>query len=130
MAITEETRKAIFNKLKKEMVKCTPPMVVKQNPSHHSYELIGNKPVPYGYKKDIIPGMFFAAIAHRKDSVTFHFFPCYMGTEMKATAPSLWKHLKGKTCFHFRKSEEINEKELASLLKKGVQAWKKAGYMK
>lgn len=104
-------------------------MVEKKNPAYHDYELIGNKPVPYGHKKEIIPGMFFAAIALRKDSVAFHFFPCYMNTSMKNIAPSLFRQLKGKTCFHFKKPEEVNERELDMLVKKGMQMWKKAGYM-
>lgn len=129
MPITDETRKIIFNKLKKQLEKCTPPMVAKEGSAHHAYELIGNKPVPYGYKKEIIPGMFFAAIANRKDSVTFHFFPSYMNADFKNVAPSIYKCLKGKTCFHFKKEEQVNEKELAAMLKKGVQTWKKMGYL-
>lgn len=73
--------------------------------------------------------MFFGMIAHRKDSVTFHFFPCYMQTGFKEIAPSLFKHLKGKTCFHFKKEEDVHEKELKLLLEKGITAWKKAGYI-
>jgi Domain of unknown function (DU1801) len=130
MPITEETRILIYNKLKKNLEQLTPPMVAKNGSEKLSYELIGNKPVPYGYNKKIIPGMFFATIAQRKDSVTFHFFPCYMDTQLQEVAPSLYKHLKGKTCFHFKKEEDVNERELKLLLKKGVAVWKKAGYMK
>ena len=129
MALTAEAKASIFKKLKKSMEKFSPPMVYKKG-SAHTYELIGNKPVPYGYKKEIIPGMFFASAVVRKDSVAFYFFPCYMNPVFKNTAPSLYKHLKGKTCFHFRKEEDVNEKELAELLRKGGGAWKKAGYMK
>ncbi len=127
--MTEETRILIFNKLKKNLEKFTPPMVVTMNSSNSSYEIIGNKPVPYGYNKKIVPGMFFALIAQRKDSVTFHFFPLYMDPKLKEVAPSLYKCLKGKTCFHFNKEEQINEKELILLLEKGIIAWKKSGYM-
>ncbi len=130
MPITEETRKDIYDKLKKALEKHSPPMVASGNSSNLSYQLIGNKPVPYGYDKKIIPGMFFAAVAQRKDSVTFHFFPCYMNAKMSEVAPTLYKYLKGKTCFHFKKPEQVNEKELNALLKAGAKAWEKAGYMK
>jgi hypothetical protein len=130
MPITEETRSLIYSRLKKNLEKFSPPMIKTNGPEQNNYQLIGNKPVPYGYNKKIIPGMFFASIGHAKDSVTFHFFPSYMNTGLKETAPSLYKYLKGKTCFHFRKPEEVNEKELNALLKKGAAAWKKAGYMK
>jgi len=129
MPITEKTRILIFNKLKKNLEKFTPPMVVTIDSSNSSYEIIGNKPVPYGYNKKIVPGMFFASLAQRKDSVTFHFFPLYMDTKLIEVAPSLNKCLKGKTCFHFNKEEQINEKELTLLLEKGMIAWKKSGYM-
>jgi hypothetical protein len=130
MPITEETRILIFNKLKKNLEKFTPPMVVRNDSFNSSYEIIGNKPVLYGYNKKVIPGMFFATIAQRKDSVTFHFFPSYMDTKLNEIAPSLYKCLKGKTCFHFNKEEQVNEKELTLLLKRGLIAWEKFGYMK
>jgi hypothetical protein len=40
------------------------------------------------------------------------------------------KRLKGKSCFNFKTEEEIVEKELHALLKKGLQSWKKQGYLK
>src|ERR1041385_2934781 len=102
MPITTETREAIYNKLRRHLEKCTPPMVV-QSDSGQGFSIMGNKPVPYGYDKKIVPGMYFASIMNRKDSVAFYFFPSYMNKEMKDVAPSLYKCLKGKTCFHFKK---------------------------
>jgi len=131
MPITAETRNIIFSKLEQALMKCTPPMVSKSNAEKQTVELMGNKPVPYGYDKKIVPGMYFASLAHRKDSVVFYFFPAYYRTdEVKKIAPTLLKCLKGKTCFHFKKEEQVNEKELSALLKHGVKAWKEAGYMK
>lgn len=130
MPITDETRKQIFSKLKKHLDACTPPMVAHGGGESYDYQLLGNKPVPYGSTKKIVPGMFFAAVAHCKDSVALHFFPCYMNPKMLDVAPGLVKYLKGKTCFHFKKEEQVNEKELKALLKQGVAAWKKMGYMK
>lgn len=130
MPLTEETRGKIIATLKKHLKKCTPPMKIDKSQTSHGFSLIGNKPVPYGYSKRMIPGMFFAAVASRKDSVTFHFFPTYMNPKLEKVAPSLYKCLKGKSCFHFRKEEQVNEKELDALLKKGMAEWKKAGYMK
>ncbi len=130
MPLSPESKKNIFEKVKKSLEACTPPMVVNKG-SSHAFEIIGNKPVPYGYKKEIVPGMFFAAVVERKDSVNFYFFPTYMNPgEFKVLAPTIYKCLKGKTCFHFKKEEQVNEKELNAILKKGIQAWKKAGYMK
>jgi len=129
MSITPETREEIFSKLKNTLKKYSPPMVASRG-SEQGFQLIGNKPVPYGSANKIIPGMFFAAATHAKNSVTLHFFPCYMNRSMLEVAPNLMKKLKGKTCFHFRKAEDVDEKELNALLKKGVSAWTKMGYMK
>ncbi len=129
MAITDETRKAIYSKLKKSLDKCTPPMVYSKS-GVNSCELIGNKQVPYGSTKKIVPGMFFISVAPRADSITFHFFPCYMNEKILEVAPNLRKYLKGKTCFHFKKEEQIDVEELDALLKAGMAAWKKMGYMK
>ena len=130
MPITDETRNAIFDKLKRNLERIIPPMVVTKDSPNISYEISGDKPVPYGYDKKMVPGMYFASIAQRKESVVFYFFPAYMNTKMLEVAPSLCKCLKGKTCFHFKKEEQVNEAELALLLEKGLAAWIRLGYMK
>ena len=92
---------------------------------------MGNKPVPYGSTKKIVPGMYFSSAVARKDMVSFYYFPLYYHEkDFKDTIPTMIKCLKGKTCFNFKKPEQVNTKELNALLKKGVQAWKKNGYMK
>ena len=130
MPLSDESRKIIFEKLRKNLESCCPPMVLKSS-SDKGCEVIGNKAVPYGYKKEIIPGMFFAAAVPRDGMVSFYFFPCYTspGTFNKI-APVLFKTLKGKTCFNLKKEEQVIDKELSALLKEGILAWKKAGYMK
>ena len=130
MPISDETRLAIYGKLKKNLEKLSPPMVAKENSADHSYELSGNKPVPYGHDKKIVAGMYFASIAQRSESVAFYFFPLYYDPAMGNVAPTLCKCLKGKTCFHFKKPEQVDEKELGELLKLGLKAWKDKGYLK
>lgn len=107
-----------------------PPMVVSKD-KKDVYEIMGNKAVPYGSKKTIVPGMYFSSVVARKDMVSFYFFPLYYQEKtFEKTIPTLIKCLKGKTCFNFKKPEQLNEKELAAMLKKGMLAWKKNGYMK
>ena len=131
MPLTPETKKIIFEKLKKHLEACCPPMVRNNKGSDIGYEIMGNKEVPYGYKKEMVPGMYFASVVMRKDSVNFYFFPCYMyPEEFSVLAPALFKCLKRKTCFHVKKEEQVVDKELKAILKKGIQFWKKAGYMK
>jgi hypothetical protein len=130
MPLTSEAGTAIFNSIKSVLQKQTPPMVVTKDKAG-VYELIGNKPVPYGSKKEMVPGMYFSSVVARKDMVSFYFFPIYFHTdEFIDLIPTMAKCLKGKTCFNFKKPEQVNEKELSALLKKGVKAWKEHGYMK
>ena len=73
---------------------------------------------------------FFVSVIICKDMVSFHFFPCIINREcLNHLIPNMIKLLKGKTCFNIKKPEQVNEKELTALLKKGVEAWKKLGYM-
>ena len=130
MALTNEDKATIFNTLVEALKTCTPPMVITKN-SSEGFELIGNKPVPYGYKKEIIPGMYFSSVVARKDMVSFYVFPLYGQEEFfKEIAPTAMKCLKGKTCFNFKKPEQVNKKEIVAILKQGVKIWKQMGYLK
>ena len=130
MPLLPEVRKDIFEKIRSALEKQAPPMVVSKE-HLDVFELSGNKPVPYGSKKEIVPGMYFSSVVARKDMVSFYFFPLYYHEDdFKDLIPTMIKCLKGKTCFNFKKSEQVDEKELNALLKKGVKAWKKNGYMK
>jgi hypothetical protein len=129
MPLTNENREAIELRLRSCMSKCSPPMTIsKDKPG--VFELIGNKPVPYGSKKEIVPGMYFCSFVTRKDMISFYFFPMYMNEKpFLNLMPNLAKSLKGKTCFNFKKPEQVDEKELKSVLKKGLEVWDKLGYM-
>jgi hypothetical protein len=129
MPLTTEIRAAIFTKIKSSLSKCSPPMVVSKD-KDGVFELIGNKPVPYGSKKQIVPGMYFSSVVTRKDMVSFYFFPMYMNEKpFLKLIPTMAKCLKGKTCFNFKKPEQIVQKEMDALLKKGIQAWLQMDYM-
>lgn len=130
MPLTDQDRKDIFDAIKTVLQKQCPPMVANKD-KENLFELMGNKPVPYGSKKIIVPGMYFSSVVARKDMVSFYFFPIYYHTaDYIDLIPTMAKCLKGKTCFNFKKTEQVNTKELYALLKKGVGVWKKMGYMK
>jgi hypothetical protein len=104
--------------------------MVESKSTKDTFEIIGNKPVPYGSTKKIVPGMYFASAVARKDMISFYLFPLYSEAPyFEGVAPSLEKCLKGKTCYNFKKTTDVNAKELDKLLKKAVQLWKKAGYL-
>lgn len=130
MPLTVESREEIFNIVKKGLSKFNPPMAVSKD-KDEVYELMGNVPVPYGSKKIIVPGMYFSSVVARKDMISFYFFPIYFhAADFIDLIPNMKKYLKGKTCFNFKKADQVNEKELNDLLKQGVKAWIKLGYLK
>lgn len=130
MPLKPEVRKAIFGSLREALREHCPPMVcAKETPT--AYELIGNTPLPYGSRKKIVPGIYFASVVARKDMVSFYFMPIYYHHEEYADiAPRLIGCLKGKACFNFRRTDQIDRKELDSLLKRGARAWKRLGYVR
>lgn len=129
MVITDETKKEIVKKLSKVMEKFSPPMVIISK-SEGGMEMIGNKKVLYGSTKKLVPGMFFCSIKPGKNMVSLHFFPIYYNEKtFMPLAPNMFRCLKGKTCFNITKPEQVDEKELEALLKKGVEVWVKSGYM-
>ena len=129
MPLSAESRTEIFETIKASLKKQIPPMVISKD-TKDVFEIMGNKPVPYGYKKEIVPGMYFSSVVARKDMVSFYFFPIYYHIdEFKTLVPTLLKCLKGKTCFNFKKTDQVNTKELNALLNKGAKAWKENGYM-
>ena len=130
MLLTAESRQQIFDSIRSVLQKQCPPMVASKD-KEGVYELIGNKAVPYGSKKEIVPGMYFSSVVARPNMVSFYFFPIYMAhKEFIDIIPTMAKCLKGKSCFNFKRPEQVNTKELAAMLKKGVAVWKKQGFMK
>ena len=96
MPLTPEVQKLIFITIKASLVKCSPPMVITKD-KKGVFELIGNKPVPYGSTKKIVPGMYFSSVVMRKDMISFYFFPLYYHEkDFEKTIPTLKKYLKGK----------------------------------
>ncbi|TSA50424.1 MAG: hypothetical protein D4R43_02275 [Sphingobacteriales bacterium] len=131
MPVTTEIKEKIIASVKKIMKQYAPPLVQKKTEGAMGNEWIGNVEAAYGSKKELVPGMYFASTAMRKDSVVFYFFPTYMNEkEFLAVAPNTYKCLKGKTCFHFKKPEDVNEKELNAMMKKGIVYYKKQGWIK
>ena len=130
MPITSEAREKIFSVLKKVMEDHCPPLVVKRK-GKKGFEVIGNVPTPYGYKKEMVPGMYFASAVVRKDNVSVYFFCCYTHPkEVEKLTPTVMKCLDGKTCFHFKKEEQAVEKELRAMFKKGIDVYRKQGWVK
>lgn len=129
MPLAPDLKNKLFLQIKSLLQKQCPPMVVSKD-TPDTFEIIGNKPVPYGSKKEIVPGMYFSSAVARKDMICLYFFPIYYEqSDFIKLIPSVSKCLKGKTCFHFKKEEDVNEQEISALLLKGVDTWRQQGYL-
>jgi hypothetical protein len=130
MPITPETKTKIYSLLKKVAEENCPPLVIAKN-AKESFEVIGNIATPYGSKKVMVPGMYFASAVIKKDNVSFYFFPIYYHLkDYEKLVPATLKCLDGKTCFHFKKEEQLVEKEIRAMFKKGIEMYKKQGWLK
>ncbi|MER3464082.1 MAG: hypothetical protein C4329_06380, partial [Chitinophagaceae bacterium] len=81
-----EVRAQIFETIKTALQKQTPPMIVSKD-KPDCFELIGNKPLPYSSKKEMVPGMYFSSVVARKDMISFYFF---LFTTMKQSLNQLF----------------------------------------
>lgn len=130
MLFSPATGKEIFSVLRKAVFEYCPPLVSKKN-SPDAFEVMGNIAVPYGSKKVMVEGMYFASALIRKDNVSFYFFPCYThADQFRNIAPVTLKCLDGKTCFHFKKEEQLVESEIKAMIEKGIAFYRKNGWMK
>jgi len=69
--------------------------------------------------------IYFAGLKIMKSSVTLHFMLIYTNPEVKDLLhPDLLKLLKGKSCFHFKKLDEVMMEHVAVALDLGYKAYK------
>jgi|SRR4030095_15405352 len=120
-------KKEILTELKKILSACSEDLKVTKD-GGKGFELSGTKKV-IAFKKEF-NGMFFAAAKILGGFVGFYFFPIYTHAgEFKDLPSELKKCLKGKSCFHIKKLDDVLAKQINSVLKKGVSVYKKAGWI-
>jgi hypothetical protein len=109
----------VFEELKKILKPYASKLTVTTDTSS-AYSLDG----PYSEKwKKVI---YFGGAQVRKNYVSFYLMPVYMFPELlKDVSPDLKKHMRGKSCFNFKKVEPDLFKELEALTYKGVEKFRK-----
>lgn len=123
----EDEKQKIFLELRSILSSHVPPLVVTMD-EEGSYEVSGDKKVKRGKKE--IDNMFFASTIVQKRHVGFYFFPIYTHREEFDDVPeNLMKLLKGKSCFHIKKYDESVFEQIGSMLEKGLEIYKKEGWV-
>ena len=74
--------------------------------------------------------LFFAATKINKNYVSFHLMPVYVKPELlKSISPALKKHMQGKSCFNFKKIDDILFVELKQLTNTAYRSYVDEGYI-
>lgn len=117
----------IFNELRKLLSGYVKGNYVAKNDLPGNYSVYYNKEVEIlGRKYPDIP---MAGILVQKGYVGLYFFCIYTDPELKKQFPSeLLKHLKGKTCFHIKKSDPALLKQVGDALQTGYQYFLSKGW--
>lgn len=112
----------IFERIKKQMLPYGKRMDVRADkPGNYQlyilneFELAGRK-----FKE-----CYFGGAVIKKTMVAFYFFPIYTHPKSFTLPDAIKKNLKGKSCFNFKKIDEVQEKAIAQLLKEGADFYKK-----
>ena len=74
--------------------------------------------------------IFFGAVQLRKSYVSFHLMPVFMYPDLlDGISPELKKRMQGKSCFNFKKIDDVLFKELDTLTKNALQRFKSEGHL-
>jgi hypothetical protein len=68
---------------------------------------------------------YFCGTTIKQTMVSFYFFPFYTHPDKLTIPEPIRKNLKGKTCFNFKKLDDLQQKTIAQLLQEGYELYKK-----
>lgn len=96
--------------------------------SESSFDLWSDKNVVIeGRKRNEV---FFASIIIQKGHVGFYYMPVYTEPDMKKIfRPDLLKLLKGKSCFHIKKLDDVLMLQIEDALAAGFKLYKEKGWV-
>jgi len=115
----------IDQRLRQLLSRHVPPLRIRVD-TPANFEVAGTKPAMQGKQK--VEGFYFASVVPKPGDIRFYFFPNYTHPKaLPGLSPELQKCLKGKSCFHIKKLTPEMERELATLVKRGVDLYLQDG---
>ncbi|GAB4497750.1 MAG: hypothetical protein OHK003_07420 [Anaerolineales bacterium] len=112
----------VFESLKSILKPYAKKLTVKNDTAGHFY-------LDAAYSEKWKRELFFAAAQIKKNYVSFYLMPVYMYPDLlKNISPELKKHMQGKSCFNFKKTEKPLFEELSQLTKRGFERMMKEEY--
>lgn len=92
------------------------------------FEVTGTIPAMQGRQK--VDGFYFASVVPKAKDVRLYFFPVYTHKEeIGELSESIRKALKGKSCFHIKKMDDVFKSELKRLIDKSVRVYQNHGLL-
>jgi hypothetical protein len=123
----EEDKRIIFNELKSLLEPFAKTLKVVID-TDKRYELYSSKPAIVSGK--LRESVYFASIIIQKKFVGFYFMPVYTDPEVKELfQPELLRLLKGKSCFHIKKSDPKIFSQIEDALAKGYVIYQEKGWI-
>jgi len=124
---------SIYQAVEKLMLKYSPPFrtdIASLTRAKKSLQLTVPKPVAipgaYGGKPTHLE---MAAIIRQKDFVGFYLMPIYVDPSLKKElSAALLKLLKGKTCFHLKRLDDVLLRDIQHALAISVAAYQRKGW--
>jgi hypothetical protein len=117
----------IFHRLKELMMKYESPLIAKID-NEGRYDLWSIKDVVINNRKK--KEVYFAGLMIQKDYVGFYYMPIYSDVDIKGVfGQELLKRLKGKSCFHIKKLDEVLVKQIIEALEIGYSLYKDRGWI-
>lgn len=114
---------AIQSSLQNQFKKYIPPLQIRKDDAH-VFEVAGTIEAMQGKQK--VVGYYFGSIVPKPRDIRLYYFPIYThAKKFEWISDELRKCLKGKSCFHIKKLTDSLEKELASMIQKGIELYQK-----
>jgi hypothetical protein len=118
----------IFDKIKAIMKPFVKGTIKERGEKPGMYNLVSEKPFELDGRK--FEEIYFASIIVQKGFVGFYYMPVYCYNPLKAQLkPELLKCLKGKTCFHIKKSDLLLFQQIREALDLGYESYQKRGWV-
>jgi hypothetical protein len=122
-----DPREEIFNPIKTLMQAYVPPLTAKMDDESH-FDLWSIKDLTIEGRKR--KEVYLAGLIIQKSYVGFYYMPIYANPELKKVFPAeLLKLLKGKSCFHIKKLDDILLEQIRAVLKTGFEVYQERGWI-
>jgi len=127
MKISQDQLVLIYNKLKPILQQYENPLIPVFN-LDNKYDLWSFKEIEVDGKKR--NEIFFASLIIQSNFVSFYYMPIYVDKNLKEKIePELLKLLKGKSCFHIKKLDDVLLAQIDNALQIGFDLYKERGWV-